>query len=354
MRAALPVAAKTRIRRALLAWYRRHRRDLPWRRTSAPYRVWLSEIMLQQTRVETVIPYYTRFLKAFPAVNRLAAAPLERVLTLWQGLGYYRRARNLHHAAQTLARDGFPRTAPEWAALPGVGRYTAAAIASICYNEPVAALDGNIKCVLARLCGVPEPIDAPSTQARLWQLADELLARRSPGDFNQALMELGARVCTPRSPACQQCPVQRDCAAHAAGLQTELPRRKPRRSVPEIFAAAAFCRRGKRWLMRRRGGGLLGGMWTLPTVESGDGPILPTELARGLQQEGLEVRVGERLGDVEHTFSHRRLIVHVYRAKLCSRDDLPGDCQWVQPCGLGRLPLASLDRKLLRAAGVTV
>ncbi|MEW6253156.1 MAG: A/G-specific adenine glycosylase, partial [Planctomycetota bacterium] len=198
-----PAFSIPQFRRALLTWYRRTARRLPWRDTHDPYRVWVSEIMLQQTRVDTVVPYYEHFLAAFPTAQALAAAPLPRVLHLWQGLGYYRRARHLHRAALLLVRGHggeLPRTASAWSALPGVGRYTAAAIASIVHGEPVAAVDGNVKRVLARLCRITDDLDAPATQRRLWALADALLAPRAPGDFNQAMMELGARVCTPRTP----------------------------------------------------------------------------------------------------------------------------------------------------------
>jgi A/G-specific adenine glycosylase len=225
------------LRRALLTWFRRAARDLPWRRTRDPYRIWLSEVLLQQTRVRTVPPYYARLVIAFPTVRRLAAAPLEHVLKLWQGLGYYRRAVNLHRAARVIMdqrRGVLPRSAAEWQELPGVGRYTACAIASIAYSEPVPVVDGNVRRVLARLLAVRAPIDGQATQKRLWKLAEMLLARRAPGAFNQALMELGARACTPRRPGCMACPVRGWCAAHLSDTQHDLPVRRRKRPSPLV------------------------------------------------------------------------------------------------------------------------
>jgi A/G-specific adenine glycosylase len=228
----LSAAEKRRVRAALLRWYRANRRDLPWRRTRDPYRIWLSEILLQQTRVETGLPYYERFVAAFPTVADLAAAPLDRVLKLWDGLGYYTRARNLHRAARLVVHERggvLPRTAEQWQQLPGIGRYTAGAIASIAFDAAVPVVDGNVKRVFARVFCIERCIDAPAIQTELWRIAADLLPPTAPGDFNQSLMELGARLCTPRKPRCADCPIRRCCAAHAAGAQDRLPRRRPKK-----------------------------------------------------------------------------------------------------------------------------
>ncbi|MBI3119584.1 MAG: A/G-specific adenine glycosylase, partial [Candidatus Hydrogenedentes bacterium] len=218
------------IRRALLAWYRQEARDLPWRRTADPYRIWISEVMLQQTRVDQGLPYYERFLDAFPDLATLAAASEDQVLKAWEGLGYYTRARNLHKTAQTVAEQHggkLPERAELLQLLPGVGRYTAGAIASICFGERVPVLDGNVKRVLARVHRIEDSIDDPATEKELWILAAELVPPRGPGEFNQSMMELGARLCTPKKPRCEECPVSAHCSAFAAGVQELLPARNP-------------------------------------------------------------------------------------------------------------------------------
>ena len=232
-------AALAPFRRKLLAWYRRERRDLPWRRTRDPYRIWLAEIMLQQTRVAAVIPYYDRFLDRFPTVEALAHAPIEDVLQLWSGLGYYSRARNLHRAAQEIvSRHGgeFPRDAAAALALPGIGRYTAAAILSIAYGEPCGVLDGNVARVLARLDAIRGDLRAPGRWRALEARAQELLAPREAGDWNQAMMELGATICLPKGPRCGVCPARSWCRANELGIADELPmvRRKPKARAGDV------------------------------------------------------------------------------------------------------------------------
>lgn len=354
---ALPALIHTReVRAALLRWYRRARRDLPWRRTRDPYLVWLSEIMLQQTRVETVVPYYARFLAAFPRLEQLAAAPLDRVLKLWEGLGYYRRARNLHHAAQRVVRDHagrFPQSSAALQQLPGVGRYTAAAIASIAFGESVAVLDGNVKRVLARLFAIDAPSDQAATIERLWQLAEALVAPRAPGDFNQALMELGATVCTPHSPRCDVCPLRAACVAHARGRTAELPRKRLRRAVPLVEAvAAAIERNGRYLLVQRPARGLLGGLWELP-----GGVVTPPDarsatLAKHVRRRvGLRITVGAPLGEFTHTFTHRRLRLWVYRATIARGGARVrvGSRRWLPPERFQELACATIDRRVLDA-----
>jgi len=300
---------RTAVTRNLLSWFSREARPLPWRRTKDPYRIWVSEVMLQQTRVDTVVPYYRRFLRAFPTVTALAEASMDRVLKVWEGLGYYRRAAHLHAAAAMIVGElagRLPRSAEQWGRLPGVGRYTAAAIASIAFGERAAVLDGNVKRVLARLLAVADPIDAPAVTAALWRAAERLVPARRPGEFNQAMMELGARICRPRAPRCADCPVRRQCDALAGGLTESLPVRKGRKRTPHYqVVAAAIEKRGWFLIGRRPRDGMLGGLWELPGGKVRPGETHATALARELDEElGIEVAVGGRVATVEHAYSH--------------------------------------------------
>lgn len=266
--------------RKLLAWYRRNRRDLPWRRTKDPYAIWVSEIMLQQTRVAAAIPYYERFLARFPDVHALARARIDDVLALWSGLGYYRRARHLHAAARMVAKDGFPRTEAEWRELPGIGPYAAAAISSIAFGEPKAAVDGNVIRVLSRLHATTAPVR---------ELAQAWLPARAAGDFNQAVMELGATVCTPRAPLCPRCPLSSMCKGRADPSRYPKPKTRPP-ITEERLSVALVVRGGKVQLRRRPKSGLLGGMWELP-------PAKP---------------LGKPLAVVKHSVLDRRQVISVF------------------------------------------
>ncbi|MCS7048229.1 MAG: A/G-specific adenine glycosylase, partial [Verrucomicrobiae bacterium] len=260
-----------------LNWYRRHHRRLPWRQTSDPYRILVSEIMLQQTRVATVIPYYRRWLRTFPTVQSLARAPRARVLKLWEGLGYYNRARYLHDAARKLARtrlwsrpDG--RTAAALQSLPGVGRYTAAAVASIAFGEPVPVVDGNVARVVARVLCLRNNVRLASTQRRIAHWLQRVMPTDAPGTFNQAMMELGALVCPPRQPQCTACPLQPVCGAARRGQPERFPYRGRRQCIKPVTITAAVIRRGNRiWVQRCPAAGSLAGMWELPTVTNGTG-----------------------------------------------------------------------------------
>ncbi len=308
------------LRRALLAWYQRHKRDLPWRRTRDPYAIWLSETMLQQTRVDTVIPYYERFLARFPTVQALADAEPDDVTQLWSGLGYYSRARNLHAAARMIARDHdgeLPREVDALRELPGVGRYTAGAVASIAFDRPAPIVDGNVARVLARLLDLRDDVTAPAMQKRLWEEAEALARGPKPGDLNQALMELGALICTPRAPKCLLCPLREMCRALAAGDPESLPVKKKASAPKKIAAAAAVIIRGGRMLaVRRPPEGLLGGLWDLP-----GGELVATEPPQGALERALREKLGLELsgitplGAVQHQFTHRTLALHVFCAE---------------------------------------
>jgi A/G-specific adenine glycosylase len=303
------------LRAELLAWFDRHQRDLPWRNTADPYAIWLSEVMLQQTQVSTVVPYWRRFLERFPTVRALAAAPLPDVLALWRGLGYYSRARHLHRAAQEITTQHggrLPSTAAELLELPGFGRYTAGAVASIAFGEAAPLVDGNVARVLSRLFVIEGAPGDRAREAKLWELAEGLVAGERPGAWNQALMELGATVCRPEKPTCLLCPVRAHCGALAQGRVDELP--PPRqRAAPKRLAlgVAVWERRGRFLLARREESGLFGGLWELPSV-----PLRASTraLANTFARIGLRLTLGESLGVVRRTLTHRALELHLFRA----------------------------------------
>jgi A/G-specific adenine glycosylase len=307
-------------RRELLAWYRANRRDLPWRRTRDPYAIWISEAMLQQTRVETVIPYWERFLARFPDVAALAAADTDAVIELWAGLGYYSRARNLHRAARAVVErheGALPEDPEALRALPGVGRYTAGALASIAFDRPEPIVDGNVARVLTRLLGIDGEVSSRPVQERLWEEAALLARGEDPGALNQALMELGAMLCTPRAPRCLACPWTRRCVARAEGRQESLPVKAAKKAPKRIEAVAGHLeRRGRLLAVQRPKQGLLGGLWELPGGELAAGERPEEALARAFRDGlGLALPGAEPLGCVEHVFTHRRLVLHVFRCK---------------------------------------
>jgi A/G-specific adenine glycosylase len=338
------------LQRALLGWYDRHRRELPWRATRDPYRIWVAEVMLQQTTVKTVLPYYSAFLERFPTLRALAEEPEEEVLAAWSGLGYYHRARNLHRGAQAIAErhaGRFPRALDAALAVPGVGLYTASAVLSIAHGLPLPVVDGNVRRVLARLLALRGPQfrkDGP-----YYNRAEELLDRERPGDWNQALMELGATVCLPRNPACAACPVRRRCRARALGIVDELPEGRVRRAAVDVTVAAALVERsGRVLLVRRPRGRLLDRMWEVPqtSLESRGRPDLARELE---QRHGLRVVVGSLAVRARHAITFRRITLEGYRAGL--RPPVPDDPErflWALPDEVAGLPVASSTRKLLR------
>ncbi|MDZ4861132.1 MAG: A/G-specific adenine glycosylase [Candidatus Hydrogenedentes bacterium] len=347
----------TSFRRALLSWYRKSARDLPWRGTCDPYAIWLSEILLQQTRVDQGLPYFERFLRTFPTVQKLASAREDRVLKAWEGLGYYTRARNLHKAAKLIAYDRageFPRTAEDWQTLPGVGRYTAGAIASIAFGERAPVLDGNVIRVLSRLYDVRECTDDPRVRESLWQLAKRLVPAKNPGDFNQAMMELGACVCTPKSPLCAACPVQLHCAARALGVQHERPVRKAKSRTPhQETVAAAVQRDGRYLLVKRPESGLLGGMWEFPGGRVCAGESHVAALSRALRDQlGLRVKVRGVIATVQHAYTHFKVTLTVYACDIVAGEPaINGKLRWVSGKQFKKLALPKVVHKVLAVIG---
>lgn len=348
----------------LLAWFDENGQILPWRGADA-YGVWLSEIMLQQTQVETVIPYYQRFRERYPTLSALAAAPQADVLKLWEGLGYYSRARNLHTAAQqVVAAFGgeLPPTVPELMALKGIGRYTAGAIASIAYGVRAPVLDGNVVRVFARLLDLPDDVTQPRTQARLWQIAEANVPAERPGDYNQALMQLGQRICTPRSPQCARCPVQAMCRARAAGTQAHRPVKKQKAPVPHYDVVAGIVRdaSGRLLIAQRHDDGLLGGLWEFAGGKVEPGETHKAALTRELAEElGIRVAVGDLFCMVKHAFTHFRITLHAYECVYLG--GIPPhsqpqalDCQawaWVEESDLARYSFGKADREVIAQLG---
>ncbi len=337
--------------RALLAWYRTEHRPLPWRGEHDPYRIWLSEVMLQQTQVETVIPYYQRFLAALPTVDHLAAAELEQVLALWQGLGYYGRARNLHQAARCLAARGWPTDAAGLRALPGCGEYTAAAVASLAFGQPIAAVDGNAVRVISRLYAVAGDPSRNPARAEIRRHAAELMVAEAPGELNQAVMELGAVICRPTTPDCGRCPVAGWCAAAAAGEPTRYPERLPRAAPRRrLHACAVICRDGLVLLARRPPRGRWGGLWELPRVELEPGTEVVAALVECCRRAvGLEVTVGERLAALRHAVSGESIELVAYACRATGEPAALGYDAVTWSLGSDGLPAATPQRRMWRA-----
>ena len=348
----------TEIPRLLLDWYRTNKRDLPWRRTKDPYRIWVAEIMLQQTRVDTAIPYYERFLKKFPDVRALARARVDSVLKAWENLGYYSRARHLHEAARAVVKQ-FGGTIPDemedLRILPGVGAYTAGAILSIAFGKRLAAVDGNVIRVITRLFAIEDPVDGSKTRKRIAAIAERLVPEGAPGHYNQALMDLGSGICTPRSPACPACPLAAACRARRKGAQEAIPVKRKAAAVPHREAAVAVIRndRGEILLVKRPGRGLLGGLWRFPggALEEGDTPA--TGLRRSLRVElGLKAIPGRELLSVEHGYSHFTVTVHVFACTIRGAIPVSGggvQWRWVGLKELSRLAVSRLEGKILKA-----
>lgn len=347
--------------RALLHWYEAERRDLPWRRTTDPYRILVSEIMLQQTRVETVVPRYARFLQRFPDLTALASAAPDEVLAEWSGLGYYRRARSLHAAARAIVHEQageFPRKYGALRALPGIGDYTAAAVAAIAFGEPHVGIDGNVNRVLCRYFGVAEAPTRAAVRRQLTSAAASLLDEHAPGDVTQALMELGARVCTPKSPGCADCPLGPRCIAAAEGTQELLPVRR-KQEIRNVLEAAGVVARGGRFLLARgQRPGVLADMWEFPTRDSrlrqsivAEGDDDPADdLRRYLAELGQEVVSLRPVGEIRHGITSRRIACTVYRADSLATGARPApenaELNWFTRAEARQLPLAASAKRI--------
>lgn len=340
--------------RAALRWFERNQRNLPWRKNKSRYRVWVSEIMLQQTQVATVVPYFRRFMKEFPSVASLAAADESDVLRAWEGLGYYRRASLLHEAAGVIVRrhgGHCPDTIDEWLALPGIGRYTAGAILSICDDQRLPILEANTIRLYSRLMALPDNPRSPAAQAQLWEFAEQVLPARRVGDFNQAMMEIGSQICSPRSPACPRCPLRGACRAFANGTVGEIPFKSAAVKTTRIRQVAVVICRGDRCLLRKSAAGRRWkGLWDIPRFEgdwSEDAKV--AELIR--EQTGLALALGEKEFSLRHGVTRFSLDVQCYRASQIRgrlRAAPESGWAWVSLEDVGRLPLNVSARKILR------
>ncbi|MFO7714188.1 A/G-specific adenine glycosylase [Desulfosarcina sp.] len=345
------------VRRKLLQWYSTHQRRLPWRTTSDPYAIWVSEVMLQQTQVATAIPYYLRFMDRFPTPAHLAAADIQEVLKLWEGLGYYSRARNLHRAAGmvTVAFNGQVPDDPEtFKSLPGVGDYIAAAVLSIAFGRVLAVVDGNVKRVLARLLEIDTPVNRSGSHKVFKVPAMDLICPKQPADFNQAMMELGALICRPKKPDCRSCPLAHLCRANRHRQTEAYPKRDASRKIPHRHVAIAVIRKkGKMLLVRRPMEGFLGGLWEFPSVPASAGQTDNRgfkDLIAG--ETGLEIAVDRRLTRIRHAYTHFTLTGDVYLCQHVSGSVHLKSAQahqWLALGSLTRLPLHKANHKFLAA-----
>ncbi len=344
-----------KFRDTLLKWFERHHRDMPWRGIDDPYKIWVSEVMLQQTQVKKVVAYYERFIQVFPDINQLAASPLRDVLKVWEGLGYYARARNLHKAAQIIVKEyegEIPNDYTSFRKLPGIGDYSAAAVQSIAYNEPYAAVDGNIKRVLARLFLIDTPINDSTAAKRFQKKADELLDKEKPGLFNQAMMELGATICRPQSPTCLVCPVNIYCGAFQTGRQDEFPIRHKTERIPEHhIATGVIYKETEVLIVQRPLDGLLGGLWEFPNGQIAENETTEDACVRHIADAvNLSVCNLNYLTEVRHAFTHFKIIVDVFECDYQSGEVVlngPIDAKWVNLSELKDYPLPRATHKFL-------
>jgi len=350
------LSTSPKARESLLSWYAKAGRDLPWRKGCDPYDIWVSEIMLQQTQVKTVIPYYLRWLAQFPTIEQLAKADLQQVLKAWEGLGYYTRARNLHRAAQEVVQHHggvFPTELEDVLALPGIGRTTAGGILSAAFNQPVAILDGNVKRVLARLVALPVPQAKATNQ--LWELSETLLDREHPKDFNQALMDLGATLCTPKHPNCPSCPWIPYCQAYNLGMQSQLPMRETSSPLPHkaIGVAVIWNEQGQILIDRRRPEGLLGGLWEFPGGKIEPGETVEECIKREIQEElGIDIAVGDRLITIDHAYSHFRVTLTVHHCRHLAGVPQPiesDEIRWVTLDEIDQFPFPKANTQIIAA-----
>jgi A/G-specific adenine glycosylase len=349
-------AERDSLKQSLLAWYANAGRDLPWRHCHDPYAIWVSEIMLQQTQVKTVIPYYHRWLAQFPTLEQLASADLQQVLKAWEGLGYYTRARNLYACAQEIMQHHggvFPTELKDVLALRGIGRTTAGGILSAAFNQPAAILDGNVKRVLARLVALPVPPTKATKQ--LWQLSEALLDREHPREFNQALMDLGATVCTAKKPDCNNCPWIPHCQAYNQGIQFQLPMREISSPLPHknIGVAVIWNEQGQILIDRRRPEGLLGGLWEFPGGKIQLGETVEECIKREILEElAIEIEVGDRLISIDHAYSHFRVTLTVHHCRYLTGIPQPLECdeiRWVTLDEIDQFPFPKANSQIIAA-----
>jgi A/G-specific adenine glycosylase len=341
----------------LLEWYGRNRRDLPWRRTDDIYAIWVSEVMLQQTQVTTVIPYYRRFLGRFPTVGGLAEASEQEVLKLWEGLGYYSRARNLHRAAKQVVerhQGKIPGTRENFRKLPGVGPYTAAAVLSIARGIPIPAVDGNVMRVYTRFRAIKGDIRKTTTRNLIYKELEHIIPRGVPGDFNQALMELGAGVCTPKNPKCSSCPLNNACTAYTAGAIEAYPYKSPLKNVPEYKVSIGIVIKGRKFYIQRRpSGGHLGGLWEFPGGKSKEGEIPGETLARECKEElGTDIKIIKKLAVVRHGYSHFKIVMSAFMCRLRGEEVRPRPgiaFRWITIDELENYPFPGANHKLFPA-----
>lgn len=343
-------------REALLDWFERSARDLPWRRTHDPYLIWLSEVILQQTRVDQALPYYHRLSKAFPTVKELSSADIDRVLRLWEGLGYYSRCRNLHRAAGEIMErynGRIPDTYDDLISLPGIGPYTAAAILSIAYEQSYGVLDGNVIRVLTRLIRSDGDVRKSRVRSSLQRLADHLVDPDSPGLFNEAMMELGATVCSPRKPSCDRCPVAPYCAAATAGDPEKYPKRAPRRPLLhyDIAVGVISNEKGEMFIQRRPESGLLGGLWEFPGGKREANESIENTCHRELEEElGIQVRVDGQFSKIDHAYSHFKITLYAFQCSILSgtpRSERSLPIAWVAADRLSEYAFPRANRKLI-------
>ena len=339
----------------LLRWYHTHKRDLPWRRSQDPYRILISEVMLQQTQVDTVIPYYHRFLKKFPTFKALANAPLDKVLKQWEGLGYYSRARNLHALAKQVVknhRGHLPSDPEALRALPGIGPYTAGAILSIAFSKNHAVLDGNVERVLARNYGWTHDLRTTAERKKLWATAESLVPAGKAGDYNQAVMELGALICTPRSPDCHACPVSASCTARRQGLIEKIPFKRKSKTLPHYQIGAGVIWKGDKLLISQRPlKGLLGGLWEFPGGKQKPSESLSRCVQREIKEElDLRVSVGRSLATIDHTYSHFKITLHALQCRYISGVPKTIGCRawrWVTPSQLKNFAFPAANQPII-------
>ena len=339
----------------LLDWFDLHKRQMPWRDSDDPYKIWLSEIMLQQTRVDQARPYFDRFIERFPTVYDLAEADQQEVLKTWEGLGYYSRARNLHHAAQTIIDefDGeIPHTYKEITSLKGVGPYTAAAVLSIAFHKKHAAVDGNIIRVLSRYYGIEDDIRSSKTRRQIQELADQLIDEDRPGDFNQSLMELGAMVCTPKNPSCDGCPLQANCTAYSMVKTDVIPYKSPAAKKPhhQIGVGIVQNNEGEVLIALRPEDAMLGGLWEFPGGKQKKKENIEETVKRELKEElGIDIRVEQDFMKLNHTYSHFKITLHAYLCSIEKGEPEPKSSQeirWVQTSELEDYPFPKANRRL--------